>query len=238
MRPDDPTPRPHTSLLLRAALGLGGLVGAAAMCVHAAQRWIVGVAEPSMERVAQAERLDRHAVTLAAVESALLLGTAILFTRWTLSALRVAAAGGVSLPRWSARAAAWSWWIPGVQLVRPPRVLGALVTAVRAKAAAASAPRPRDDGAVGYRDAAMAHAPRSSRALPIAVWWALWLGSRATEAAAALWPVTDPEDFVFRARIDLVSDALLVAAAVAAIVLVRGVDAALRELDQARSTEG
>lgn len=223
--------RHRASLRLRAALCAGGLVGAAGLLVHAAQLRLAGVAEPSMELVAQAERLDDHAVTLALIESALLLGTAIAFARWTFSTLHVAAAGGVSLRRCSARAAAWSWLIPGVQLVRPPRVLGELVDSLGAKALESAAPRPRDDGAVGYREPAMEHAPRSSRALPIAGWWALWLGSRVAEAAAALWPTADVDGFVARARLDIASDALLVAAAISAIVVVRGIDAALRETE-------
>lgn len=228
----------RAGVMLRAALCAGGLLGAVSVLVHAAQLRLAGVAEPSMELVAQAERLDDHAVTLALIEAALLFGTAILFARWTFYALRVAAAGGVSLRRWPARAAAWSWLIPGVQLARPPRVLSALVEAVRAKVTEAAAPRPRVEDAVGYREPAMEHAPRSARALPIAGWWALWLGSRAAEAAAALWPVADVGGFVTRARLDIASDALLVAAAAAAIIVVRGVDAALRDMGQARSMDG
>lgn len=232
MRPNDAQPRSREGLLLRAALGASGAVGVVSGVVHGAQLRLAGVAEPSVALIAYAERLDGCAVALAWIESALLLGTAVAFARWTASAVRVAATFGAAPVRWSARAAAWSWLIPGVNLARPPRVIGAIVEALGAKAAADAGPRPHRDVALGYREPAMARASRLSHAPPITAWWTLWLGSRATEAAAAGWPVADVGAFVLRARIDLFSDALRVAAAATALIVVRGVDAALCALGQ------
>ncbi|MFO0629060.1 MAG: DUF4328 domain-containing protein [Polyangiales bacterium] len=198
--------------------------------VHGAQLRLAGVAEPSVALIAVAERLDGCAVTLAWIECALLLGTAVAFARWTASAVRVAATFGAAPVRWSPRAAAWAWLIPGVNLVRPPRVIGALVASIGAKSAGAIAPRPLRDAAVGYREPAMARASRLSQSLPITAWWTLWLGSRVTEAAAALWPAADVGAFMVRARLDVFSDVLLIAATATAFVVVRGVDAALSAL--------
>lgn len=227
MRANDPPQRSPGGLLLRAALAASGVVGVVSGVVHGAQLRLAGVAEPSVALVAYAERLDGCAVALAWIESAMVLGTAVSFARWTASVVRVAATLGASPGRWSARAAAWSWLIPGVNLVRPPRVIGAIVEALGAKAAADAGPRPHVDVALGYREPAMARASRMTHALPLTAWWTLWLGSRATEAAAAGWPIANVGAFVVRARIDLFSDALLVAAAATALIVVRGVDAAL-----------
>jgi hypothetical protein len=209
--------------VLRVALALATLVGAAGIPLRLAQLEVVSLTRPDAAAVRRAADLDAYASDLALAELAVLTLGALLFARWTARLCDVARSSGFALSTRARRVAVGSWLVPLVQLVQPPRVLASLVEGVNRARAAVVTPPSTD---VGYRETARrgARAPR----LVIGVWWALWIASRGAELVATLLGGESLGAFELRLMLDLSADALLVCAGMMAQVVVGEVDDAMR----------
>ncbi|WP_438008352.1 DUF4328 domain-containing protein [Sorangium sp. So ce321] len=110
-------------------------------------------------------------------ELAMRVVTAALFLRWLWHTVPLAGSMSASRLRWTSRDALWSFFIPLINLVRPYQVMRDLHDHLSPDGVPEPVPRPRMDGAGGYRQVAMERAP-PPRALPhasIGAWWALFL---------------------------------------------------------------
>jgi hypothetical protein len=203
----------------RARLALASLIG---MAVIHATLGVVSVAE--LERGALATAvvpLDQAATT---VQPFLHLVTAVLFLRWLGASVDVARAFQPAPPlTWTARQACWSFFIPFVNLVRPYQVIRDLHDRLAPDGVPEPAPRPRADGAGGYRRVEMEKAPPPGH-LPaawIGAWWAFYvLGG----VAATMLGV-----FVSPRLHGLLVNASEVASATLAVLAVRAIDGRIAE---------
>ena len=209
--------------VLRVALALATLVGAAGIPLRLAQLEVVSLTRPDAAAVRRAADLDAYASDLALAELAVLTLGALLFARWTARLCDVASASGVVLSTRARGVAVGSWLLPLVQLVQPPRVLASLVEGVNRARAAVVTPPSTD---VGYRETARrgARAPR----MAIGAWWALWIASRGAELVATLLGGERLGVFELRLMLDVTADALLVCAGMMAQVVVGEVGDAMR----------
>ncbi|KYF92845.1 hypothetical protein BE17_01195 [Sorangium cellulosum] len=103
--------------------------------------------------------------------------TGALFLRWLWHTVPLAGSMSASRLRWTSRDALLSFFIPLFNFVRPYQLMRDLHDHLSPDGVPEPAPRPRMDGAGGYRHVAMEKAP-PPRALPhasIGAWWALFL---------------------------------------------------------------
>ena len=120
---------------------------------------------------------------------ALLLTAAVLFLRWLSQTVNVVRDLQVSPPlAWTASQAVWGFFIPFINLTRPYQVLRDLHDVLAPDGVPEPAPRPRLDGASGYRKIEMEKAPPPAK-LPhasIGLWWAFYLlGGLVSRVAAS-----------------------------------------------------
>ena len=123
---------------------------------------------------------ESMAPALSIGEPVSLLVTAVLFLRWLHRAVAFTAIMNPTRLKWTPAAAVWGFFMPIVGLWRPYQVVRDVHDALAPDAVPEPAPRPRLDGAGGYRHVEMERAPAPA-ALPhasIGWWWGLFVGAR------------------------------------------------------------
>lgn len=162
----------------------------------------------------------------------LLLVTGVLFLRWlakTVTAARTMV-GEPHLP-WTASQAVWGFFIPFANLVRPYRVMRDLRDRLDPEGVPEPAPRPKLDGAAGYRRVEMKRAPPPAP-LPhasIGAWWGLYLFGSVLDRAVAGTTGTSASALISNRRVIMLASAVEIGAAVLAVLMVRAIDGRLAE---------
>lgn len=197
-----PTYTPPGSRATAAILALYVKVGACSLAIGADVRRIL-VAEELEDGTALVDALlgaDQLVLFAALVELLALVVAAVLFLRWQVVAHRNLAALGDREPRVGVAAGVAAWFVPGVNLFRPPQVVGDLWRA-------------------GERSA---KTPALFRA-----WWIAWLV--AVVAVVAAWALLgDAADVAERQRIDALRAAATALSAIAAGLAIAVVSRATR----------
>lgn len=168
----------------------------------------------------------------AVAELVMQLITGVLFLRWLFEAVRVTREFQVS-PHlsWTPSAAVWGFFLPFVNLVRPYQVLRDLHDRLDPAGVPEPAPRPRLDGAGGYRKIELEKAPPPAK-LPhasIGAWWALYLIGGAVGGAVASNTGTTIPEFISSRETLIVADAIELGAAMLAVLVVLTISARVVE---------
>ncbi len=215
------------------ALGLNAVVGVAAigsslLRIALLDRVLAGDVV-SMGAAARDEWREA-AVGLAAVGAWLV--CAVVFLLWLHRAYRAAGALRVSGMRSTPRGAVVSFFIPVVNLFRPYQAVRELHDGLDPAALPAPEPRPRPDGAEHYRASAatLPLTPVALPAAPVGAWWACWVASNMV-SCVGLRVVGGADALALRAQswASIAGDAFALAAAVLGVLVVRAVDARVRE---------
>ncbi len=193
-----------------ARLAVAALLATA--CLRAAE----GVLRVVLPRDAQGTLL---ALALAPLADLMLLAvTAVLFLTWLSRTLSLAAAWSGTPIRWTRSKAVWSFFIPFVSLYQPYQVVRDLHDQLAPDGVPEPAPRPRMDGAGGYRSVAVEKAP-PPRTLPhasIGAWWGLFVAERMLSSFTG-------------ESVGVFPRALAIAAALLAVLVVRALQGRLEE---------
>ncbi len=215
------------------ALLLSAVTHAAGACVSV---WRAGV----LSRLDDSNRGSLHATvvrgddigqTLAVVEIGMLILTLILFLRWLHKTIAAASTMGKAPLAWTPGQAVGTFFIPIVNLYRPYTILRDLNIHLAADGVPEPAPRARQDGLTGYREAAVEHAP-PPRELPngaIAAWWATYM---LTNLSARGFGSTEPrtaEAFVTMLNRETATHVLMLVCALLGVTVVRAITARLVE---------
>jgi hypothetical protein len=219
-----------------------GKAAVAALFVTAALRvysagvasWQIGLLDDLQRGVAETSTLQLSDTLFQAggvAELVMLLVTGVLFLRWLAQAVKVARDLQVSPPlAWTPSQAVWGFFIPFVNMVRPYQVLRDLHDALDPAGVPEPAPRPRLDGAAGYRKVELEKAPPPAK-LPhasIGAWWALYiLGGIVGRSAASNGP--GALEVMSSRTMSIVSDAIEIGSASLAILVVLAISARLAE---------
>jgi hypothetical protein len=206
-----------------AAIVALGLIGVGVYQVPV-DLWQYGLAGNLNAGAQAAHDISRLSDTFAQIDAYLkpMLGlvTAVLFLRWLHLVVRLTRALGGAHLRWTPSSAVWAFFIPVLNFFRPYQVL----RDVYRQLAPDKAPEPSvqvvADGSEGYRAVRIVTPPQAAKvpAVSIAAWWALfWLGDCQIHWLDAY------------VNYALVSDALKMASAGLAILMVRAVTAQLVE---------
>lgn len=168
----------------------------------------------------------------AVIQLVMLLITGILFLRWLAQMVNTARDLQVSPPlAWTASQAVWGFFIPFVNLARPYQVLRDLHDVLAPDGAPEPAPRPRLDGASGYRKIEMEKPPPPAR-LPhasIGAWWAFYVIGGLVERGAASMDEKGIAALVSSRTVSMISDAFDIVSAGLAIMVVVAISARLAE---------
>lgn len=196
--------------------------------------WQIGLLDDLQRGVAPTSTLqlsDSLFMAGSVAELVMLLVTGVLFLRWLSQAVKVARDLQVSPPLvWTPSQAVWGFFIPFVNLVRPYQVLRDLHDVLEPAGVPEPAPRPRLDGAAGYRKVELEKAPPPAK-LPhasIGVWWALYiLGGIVGRGASRSGP--GALELMSSRTMSIVSDAIEIGSASLAILVVLAISARLAE---------
>lgn len=201
----------------------------ASVYVIAAMAWQSALGDPS-NGIWQRDRAS--SVFDGLVHPLLRLLTAALFLRWLARTVTAARDLTFSPPlTWTASKAVWGFFIPVINFYRPYQVMRDLHDRLAPDGVPEPAPRPRMDGAGGYRRVEMEKAP-PKRALPhasIGAWWGLYLfGGLTAQGAVRLF--TSGSSPMVTLRQTVSAGALAeIASATLAILVVRAIDGRLAE---------
>ena len=196
--------------------------------------WQIGLLDDLQRGVSQTSTLqlsDSLFRAGAIAEIGMLLLTGVLFLRWLAQAVKAARDLQVSPPlAWTPSQAVWGFFIPFVNMVRPYQVLRDLHDVLDSAGIPEPAPRPRLDGAAGYRTVELEKAPPPAK-LPhasIGAWWALYiLGGIVGRGASSNGP--GALEVMSSRTMSIVSDAIEIGSASLAILVVLAISARLAE---------
>lgn len=164
-------------------------------------------------------------------ELVLLLITGILFLRWLSQAVKVARDLQVSPPlAWTPSQAVWGFFIPFVNLVRPYQVLRDLHDRLDPEGVPEPAPRPRLDGAGGYRKVEVVRAPPPAK-LPhasIGAWWALYIIGGLVQRGAST-TANGIAELTSSRTVSILADAIEIGSASLAILAILAISARMVE---------
>ena len=168
----------------------------------------------------------------AVMQLVMLLITGVLFLRWLAQMVNTARDLQVSPPlAWTASQAVWGFFIPFVNLARPYQVLRDLHDVLAPDGVPEPAPRPRLDGASGYRKIEMEVPPPPAK-LPhasIGAWWAFYVIGGLVEWGASSMDEKGIAALVSSRTSSIISDAFDIVSAGLAIMVVVAISARLVE---------
>jgi hypothetical protein len=221
----------------RGKAAVAALIATAVVRVYSAgiASWQIGLLEDAKRGVAPTSTLELSDTLFTVgvvVELALLVLTGVLFLRWLSLMVKVARDLQVSPPlTWTPSQAVWGFFIPFVNLMRPYQVLRDLHDALTPEGVPEPAPRPRLDGASGYRKIEMETPPPPAK-LPhasIGAWWAFYVLGGLVERAATSMADGGVDALMSSRKAFVVSDGFEIVSSGLAVLVVLALSARLVE---------